>query len=107
MTLQIVTANRLDDGLVVYLAADGGWSEALADAAPAATEEAAAALMDAAEAVVTQRRVIGPYLMAVVEAAGTIHPVGTREIIRASGGPTITPPTGLPGIEQERRDVQI
>ena len=27
MTTQMVTANRLDDGAVVYLTASGGWSE--------------------------------------------------------------------------------
>lgn len=108
-TLKIVTANRLDDGLVVYLAADDSWSETLNNAARAVTEGEAAALMEAAEAAVARRRVIGPYLMAVVAAAGAIHPVGTREIIRASRGPTITPPTGLPGPgqDQEQRDVQI
>lgn len=107
MTLKIVTANRLDDGLVVYLAADDSWSEVLNDAARAATEGEAAALMEAAQAAVARRRVIGPYLMAVAAADGAIHPVGTREIIRASRGPTITPPSGLPEQEQERRDVPI
>ena len=35
----VVTANRLVDGIVVYLAPDGGWTEDIAHAARAETEE--------------------------------------------------------------------
>ena len=35
---RIVTANRLRDGLVVFLSADGAWSERIGDAAAAADE---------------------------------------------------------------------
>ena len=47
---QAVTANRLRDGLVVFLTADGGWSEGVGDAARADDDDAAATLLATAEA---------------------------------------------------------
>ena len=35
----VVTANRLTDGIVVYLAKDGGWTEELGRARIASTED--------------------------------------------------------------------
>ena len=42
---QALTANRLTDGIVVYLAADDRWSESLQDADVAEGKEAADALL--------------------------------------------------------------
>ena len=45
----VVTANRLTDGIVVYLAADGEWTEEIAEARVADTEEETKALEAEAE----------------------------------------------------------
>ena len=92
MTQQVVTANRLGDGLVVYLTADGGWSEALAAAAIVGDEQASAALLAEGEAAAAAQRVVEPYLIDVVPATGGFVPARYRELIRATGPSTETDP---------------
>jgi len=84
MTHQIVTANRLADGRVVYLTQDAHWSARVADSRPA-NGAAAALLMTAAEISVANRIVIDPYLIDVTLEAGLPRPVLHRERIRATG----------------------
>lgn len=85
---QVLTANRLHDGEVVYLAADGAWVEDLDAASILATPaEGEAALAKGAEAERNQE-VVHPYLFAVVDAVAPLRPVKKREIIRAAG-PTV------------------
>ena len=93
MSQQAVTANRLHDGQVVYLAANNGWSDRLADAAVADDADAAAALLAAAERDVDRRVVVGPYLFDVTVDGAAIRPLGQRETIRAKG-PSIRPDLG-------------
>ena len=50
MTANIVTANRLRDGEVVYVAAAGGWTEWLAESRVARSDGETAALLAIAEA---------------------------------------------------------
>jgi hypothetical protein len=89
---QILTANRLRDGNVVYWR-DGQWQTALVDAEVFPDrEEADRALAAAAEAVLS-RLVVNPYLFAVRHDAAAIRPVEEREIIRAAG-PTVRPDLG-------------
>ena len=83
-TLQIATANRLRDGAVVFLAADGTWSTSLVDA------EVARTAADAERLVAISNRdaatvIVGPALIAVTDAGGVIEPVDLRERIRANG----------------------
>jgi len=80
----VVTANRLRDGRVVWLAAGGRWAEPVAEAAVFAGEAAEAALAEAAEA---ERRqiVVGPYLAEVRVGAGGPVPLRARERFRADG----------------------
>lgn len=83
-TLQIATANRLRDGAVVFLAADGTWTTLLAEADVSRTASDAGRLVaicnrDAATVIV------GPALIAVTEQDGAIEPVDLRERIRANG----------------------
>lgn len=89
-TCQIVTANRLRDGAVVYLTETGHWSEALACGALAADKETVAALLERAERSVDDRLVVAPYAFAVTIRDGVPHPVQKREQIRAAG-PTVHP----------------
>ncbi|MFQ5953602.1 MAG: DUF2849 domain-containing protein [Kiloniellales bacterium] len=91
MTLKVVTANRLRDGLVVFLAEGDGWSLSLTDARVADEPEEAEAIMAVAEQAAVDRIVVGPYLIDVTADNGTVRPVRYRERIRASGGPTIDP----------------
>lgn len=82
---QMITANRLRDGAVVFLAEDGRWSSTLQDGRVAHNAEAAQALVAAAEAAVQQAEIVGPYLVAVQEVAGRWVPLSYRERIRAEG----------------------
>ena len=91
MPAQIVTANRLRDGAVVYLSQDGEWSKRIDGAAVAEIEADAAALLAAAEGAVAAQQVVGPYLIAVLRAEGRVEPARYRERLRAEG-PSI--PTG-------------
>lgn len=86
--LQVMTANRLLDGAVVYLGSGGAWTEALDAAEIADTDEAASVLEATAKAAVAERRVVGPYLFAVQIVDGRPRPIGQRETIRAAG-PTV------------------
>lgn len=86
----VVTANRLDDGVVVYRTRNGNWSisldaAAVVTTAPAATELLAAALADDISAV-------GAYVAPVlIGDDGRPHPGNLRERIRQAG-PTIALP---------------
>ncbi len=83
-----ITANRLLDGFVIYLTAEGGWSERLTDAEVADTAERAAELLAIAEAQARTGRVIGPYAFNVEAGGGEPLPLGQRETIRTLG-PTV------------------
>lgn len=83
-TLQIATANRLRDGAVVFLTADGAWSTSLAEAEvsrTAADAERLVAIANRDAATV----IVGPALIAVTDEDGVIEPVDLRERIRANG----------------------
>jgi hypothetical protein len=81
---QMLTANRLKDGDVLYWKA-GAWVEALKDGEVFDEAASADAALAAAQIFVTGNVVVSPYLFDVrIDAAG-IHPVKEREIIRAAG----------------------
>ena len=84
---QMLTANRLVDGDVLYWK-DGQWVLALADGEVFADPKAADAALAAAQTSVTGNQVVNPYLFDVKTDAKGIHPVKEREIIRAAG-PTV------------------
>ena len=79
--MKVLTANRLGDGVVVYLAADGSWSHQLADAARLEDDSAAGAL---AAANAAPHQLVGAYLLE-ADVAGPIGRDRLRELIRASG----------------------
>jgi hypothetical protein len=85
MSLQVLTANRLRDGQVVYLCEDDSWSARLRDAIVADSDEMAQTLLTLAARAVERHVVVDPYLFAVAVEDGDIHPLGRREIIRAAG----------------------
>lgn len=77
---QMLTANRLIDGTVLYWKA-GGWVETLAGAEVFADAASADAALGAAKDFVTRNHVVNPYLFEVKDG----KPVKEREIIRAAG----------------------
>ena len=82
---QVLTANRLSDGEVVYLANDGAWVESLAAAQVlASAADGEAALAKGAEAE-RNLHVVHAYLFDVTPQQ---KPVKMREVIRAAG-PTV------------------
>ncbi len=93
MAQQVVSANRLTDGLVVYLTPDAGWSERLADGRIAADAAAAERLLALAGQAERDRIVVDPYLIDVAEFDGVLRPTKYREYIRATG-PTVRPDIG-------------
>ena len=86
----VVTANRLVDGVVVYLASDGGWTEDLSSARVAATEEETKALEEQAAKDVKARKVVAVYPMEVAVKDGVVDPLSVREKIRAAHRTTLT-----------------
>jgi hypothetical protein len=90
MALQIITGNRLTDGLVVFLAADGGWTETLADSRVIENEEELTQMKTLADAAAKAAIVVEPYPIDVTRDGGEIRPVRYRECIRAYG-PSIHP----------------
>ena len=90
---QVVIANRLSDGIVVFLAkASAGsveWAHQIEDAEVAADDARATEMLSLGEADVADRnQVMDPYLIDVEMQNGRPHPTKYREAIRALG-PTI------------------
>lgn len=82
--LQVVSANRLTDGVVVFLDDAGQWTASLAHAAVAEGERAGEILLERGKA--ESFGVIDPFLVAVsADDEGNLEPVSLREKIRASG----------------------
>lgn len=82
--MQIVTANRLIDGRVVFRDADGRWVDDFA-AAVVLDKAAAGAAVAAAAADVAARTIVEPYAVDVVAIDGGVTPEAQREKIRVSG----------------------
>ena len=81
---QMLTANRLKDGDVLYWKA-GAWVEALKDGETFHEQAPADAALAAALEYVDRNAIVNPYLFDVRIQGGTIHPLKEREIIRAAG----------------------
>ncbi|SRR5271165_4208497 len=84
----VITANRLADGVVVFQTADGGWSEDFNHAAVLPDAAATKAALDRATDDVTRNLVVDAYSFAVETRNGHVAPKALREAIRAAG-PTI------------------
>jgi hypothetical protein len=82
--LQVASANRLTDGVVVFLDDAGQWVTRLDRAALARDKRAAEILLERART--ESFSVVDPFLVAVTEDDdGTIAPLSLREKIRVSG----------------------
>ncbi len=87
MVLQVFTGNRVSDGIVVFMTADGDWTETVSESRLIASAEDEAAANEMAEKAADDAVVADPYLIDVTEDGGEIRPVRYRERIRAYGPP--------------------
>ena len=83
--LQILTANRLTDGAVIYLTAIGTWATDIAKSVVAREEKAAGALLARGPRDAEAAIVVAPYLIAAVDGADVPRAASLRERIRAEG----------------------
>ncbi|MEQ1754128.1 MAG: DUF2849 domain-containing protein [Micropepsaceae bacterium] len=85
---QVLTANRLIDGEVVYLALDGAWVTSFAAALVFDNKAEAEASLEVGLQAERDQKIVHAYLFDVKHNDGTLKPVKQREIIRAAG-PTV------------------
>lgn len=85
MTDKVLTANRLGDGVAVWLDANGEWTERLQDALVARHPEAVDALEAIGKRDFAANRVIDIAIIDVQETEGQLWPLRLRERIRAAG----------------------
>ena len=85
MMPQVLTANRLSVGEVVYWNATRGWVTYLHEAELLPDDQAEGVLKDAGARAVQERQVVNPYLFEVRVDGSKVVPVKTREAIRAAG----------------------
>ncbi len=84
----VLTANRLSDGIVVFLTATSAWSEKIDEAVLAREPLAAEALDKRGVEFEAANLVTGAYLIEAKRDGTTITPTHVRERIRACG-PTV------------------
>jgi len=84
----MIIANRLTDGLVVFFAADGVWTTAIADGLVVEQDAEFEAKLDAARRDEERCLVVDPQPIEVESHDGRIRPTAIREAIRAFG-PTV------------------
>jgi len=83
--VSVLTANRLSDGIAVFLAADGGWVEGIAGAVIARTPEETSTLQAQGARDAARNLVVEPYLAEVAEVDGRVLPSRMRERVRVDG----------------------
>jgi Protein of unknown function (DUF2849) len=85
---QVITANRLRDGIAVFLTRAGQWSEQIDDAVLALEPQAAAALEARAKDDEKATLVTGAYLIDAERRSGRVRAAHIRERMRTLG-PTV------------------
>lgn len=83
--MKVLTANRLTDGIAVWLGANGRWLEQIDHALIARHPEAVEALEQAGQSAFNDNLVVDIAVIDVDEVDGEIYPLRLRERIRASG----------------------
>lgn len=97
MADKVLTANRLSDGISVWLDAAGNWVELLQDAFVARHAEAVSALEATGKVAFADNKVVDVNVIDIEEVDGVLRPLRLRERIRAEG-PTIDYATGYKGL---------
>jgi hypothetical protein len=85
--MEVITANSLGDGRVVFQTGTG-WAHDIAAAEILASKEALEAALARANADASSNRVVEPYAIEVKRDGGRLVPVKLRERIRAEGPTT-------------------
>lgn len=85
MVDKVLTANRLSDGIAVWLDASGQWSEDLQSALVARHAEAEASLEEIGKRDFSANKVVDVNIVDVSEENGQLRPIRLRERIRAAG----------------------
>ena len=88
MADKVLTANRLSDGIAVWLDANGVWTEDLQAALVARHAEAVSTLEEIGKRDFSANKVVDVNVIDVAEENGKLWPTRLRERIRAAG-PTI------------------
>jgi hypothetical protein len=83
--VSVLTANRLTDGTVVFLAADGQWVETIEGAAIARSADEVRALQDQGARDAARNLVVEPYLAAIAGTGARPLPARMRERVRVEG----------------------
>ena len=98
----VITANRLTDGVVVFQTIDDGWTEDFIRAAVLSDPHATASALARAKQDEANNIVVDPYAIVVEERNGHLTPKALREAIRATG-PTIRRDLGKQALGQAPR----
>ncbi|OWK24151.1 nitrite reductase [Rhizobium yanglingense] len=85
MVDKVLTANRLTDGVAVWLNAGGEWVTSLQDALIARHAEAVTALEEIGKKSYADNKVVDVDVIEVQETNGVLWPLRLRERIRAQG----------------------
>ena len=96
-SISILTANRLNDGIVVFLNFEGAWVEAIDEALVARTPDEIMQLEVRGAYDARHNLIVEPYLVEVQEVGHRVVPVRYRERVRALG-PSIL--ADVPGYTQ-------
>lgn len=105
MTAHVLTANRLSDGVVVFLT-EKGWVEEIASAEVAQGSAAAAALEARGREAMALNEVVDAYLVEVVEENGAPRPAALRELLRTRGS-SVRPDLGKQARQSGSADVPL
>ena len=97
MADKVLTANRLSDGISVWLDAAGTWNESLQVAFVARHKEAVEALEATGKQAFADNKVVDVNVVDVEEVDGVLRPLRMRERIRAEG-PSIAYAAGYAGL---------
>ncbi|WP_438748784.1 DUF2849 domain-containing protein [Pararhizobium sp. O133] len=97
MADKVLTANRLSDGISVWLDASGQWVESLQHAFVARHAEAVTALEATGKAAFADNKVVDVNVIDIEEVGGVLRPLRLRERVR-SEGPTIDYAPGYKGL---------
>lgn len=84
-TAQVLTANRLTDGIAVWYDRDGKWNEWIGRCVVANTKDEAERLDAIGQKAYANNEVLDVNLVEVEEIEGQIRPLRLRERIRAEG----------------------
>ena len=82
---QVLTANLLQDGIVVFLGDSGAWDRSLESARLAHSDDDVTQLKAQGSVAAKANLIVDPYLIEVEDAGSALAPVAFRERMRASG----------------------